>query len=69
MRYQDVYLKNTTTAAECLDRITEIEADGRNYDCSPQQWLSGAETHLKKGAVSKIEALTRKLFAFPDEEG
>ncbi len=64
MRYQDINLKNTT-ANECFYRINEIEADWRNYqDCSIQQWNSGAsDLQLKKGAISKIEALTHKLFA------
>lgn len=64
MLASSVLVKDMKTANDCFEAIAAIENDERN---SNGDWYSGNETTLKAGAKKKIEALTRKLYSFPDE--
>ena len=52
---------------ECIDAIDSIEMDRINYLCSLEEWNRGAiDCELKAEAKRKIEAITRKLYSFPN---
>lgn len=66
MLAKNVKLNDLKEAHECIEAISAIEHNPKNYVGGFTAWCSGKDCELTAGAKAKIKAIETKLFSFDD---